>query len=102
MEIYVTQEEDSEATLTLKGRFDFGSNQQFSQMVKDLVGGGTSSLTVDLSGLIFIDSSGLEVLHMAREIFERGDGSVSLTHTRGYVQHVLQMCRFEKLFQVDW
>ena len=60
-----TREERQAAVLALFGEFDLAGIQQFETEIGKLESGEAKVLVVDLSGLDFMDSSGLRALVMA-------------------------------------
>jgi HptB-dependent secretion and biofilm anti anti-sigma factor len=100
MEINVMQT-DKNATVALKGRFDFQAHQEFRRAIDGLLRSGKAMLTVDLSQVNFIDSSALGLLLLTRESCEKAGGVVILNQPRDYVDKVLKLCHFDQLFQVQ-
>lgn len=100
MDINVSEGEKG-TTLSLNGRFDFHSHRHFRKIAEDLIAAGKSCLTVDLSGVSFIDSSALGMLLQIRDRCGKSGGKVTLLHPQNYVQRVLKLCRFQDLFRVD-
>lgn len=52
-------------TLTLQGDIDMGSSARFESGLRDALGGGLS-VELDMSGVSFMDSTGLRTLMLAR------------------------------------
>jgi sigma-B regulation protein RsbU (phosphoserine phosphatase) len=100
MEIYV-MEGEQQATLTLRGRFDLQGHQKVRNTVEELVAAGRSTLTFDLSGVSFIDSSAVGLLFLAKETCEKAGGSVRLSCPREAVDRVLKLCRLDEMFRIE-
>lgn len=100
MEMYLT-EGDRGVILSLKGRFDFQSHQRFRGTVEKLIAAGKPFVTIDLSGVDFIDSSALGMLLLARESCKNAGGRIDLAYPQEYVNRVLKLCRFDEIFQVE-
>jgi HptB-dependent secretion and biofilm anti anti-sigma factor len=85
----------------LDGRFDFTRVSQF----QDLFGGGATGgsprqWVVDLSEVVYVDSSALGVLLMLRD--RSGEGRrVVLRGARGQPRDVLLMAKFDQLFELE-
>lgn len=77
------------ATLLLTGELDLASTSSFEQRVDELLAAGTDQLVVDLSGLTFCDSVGLNGLVRAKNRCEQRGGSLRVSGTSGQVAHVL-------------
>jgi anti-anti-sigma factor len=58
-------------TLALTGELELGSANTLQAACKRLFAAGLRSLTIDLSGLMFIDSTGLAAIILANKICER-------------------------------
>lgn len=57
--------------LVLSGELDLASSPTLDEALRGICTDGTEALTVDLSGLTFMDSTGLRVLLRAKELCER-------------------------------
>lgn len=56
---------DGVAVLALEGELDASNYQDVIAQIRELVGGGTRRLVLDLAGLSYMASSGLVALHSA-------------------------------------
>lgn len=83
----VRQKEDVQI-ISLSGELDLASGQGLPDVLTDLAG---SVLVVDLTGLTFMDSSGISALVQARQ--RLGDRGTSLVRTRprGRVANTLEI-----------
>jgi anti-sigma B factor antagonist len=57
--------------LVLSGELDMASSPALEQAVRAICTDSAEALTVDLSGLTFMDSTGLRVVLLAKELCER-------------------------------
>ncbi|MEX1043179.1 MAG: STAS domain-containing protein [Acidimicrobiia bacterium] len=57
---------DGAVTLVLQGEIDFGNVATLRARLADLIRSGTGSLTVDLAGVEFVDSTTIGVLIQAK------------------------------------
>lgn len=78
---------DRTAVIAPRGAVDLSSAPLLAARVAAAAAGGAIELDVDLSGLRFIDSSGLGVLLAAHRTF---GGAVSLRGASGLVRRVLE------------
>ena len=67
-----TEHEGSGFVLSVYGELDVASSPELEKQIKRLQWAGASSITIDLSGLDFIDSTGLHVLIRAHRRAEEG------------------------------
>jgi anti-anti-sigma factor len=79
------------AHVTLQGELDLDRAGAVADQLGGLADQGASSVVVDVSGLSFIDSSGLRALLTARERLEGAGVSLKLTALSPAVERVLEM-----------
>lgn len=85
--------------VSLKGRFTFADNQLFKGLLENL-NDSVSTLDLNLSQVEFIDSAGLGMLLLALEKLEQHHGRITLRGAQGQVQQMIDISRFEDLFDV--
>ena len=88
------------ARLRLIGEMDAGTVDVFRAAIVDLRDAGEERVTLDLSELDFIDSTGLGALVGALKRFRDGDGDVTLTGVRSRVGKLLALTGLDKAFTV--
>ena len=79
------------ARVTLRGELDLDQAGTLADELSGLTTQGATSVTVDVSGLNFIDSSGLRALLSAREHLDAAGASLRLTDLSPAVERVLEM-----------
>ena len=81
----------SAAELAVFGEIDVGTADDFERQVLDQVPAGTTRLVLDLAGLGFIDSSGLQALTRIRQrLVERG-AELALRNASEVLQRMIQV-----------
>jgi anti-sigma B factor antagonist len=55
-------------TLVLTGELDIAQAEEMAEVVRRVCGNGASSITLDLSGLTFMGSTGLRMVLLARDL----------------------------------
>lgn len=94
--------ESGQAIIKLVGRFDFNTHRDFRSAYEPLVAeADIRAVTVDFSGVDYLDSSALGMLLMLRDKLGGANKSVALTGVRGNVKQVLDIANFGKLFQIS-
>jgi anti-sigma B factor antagonist len=78
-------------TLSLHGELDIYSAGELKAMLLEVVRDGTSGVTLDLSGLTFMDSTGLYMVLFGRELTERHGCDFSLIPGSPKIQHVFEL-----------
>lgn len=85
----------------MDGELDVGTAPRLGAALHRLVDDGRTSLTLDCSGLIFVDSQGLGMLvGVSRRLKEAG-GSLHLQGARNQLLRVLQLTRLDQTFMLD-
>jgi HptB-dependent secretion and biofilm anti anti-sigma factor len=101
MQVTVTKE-GSVAVLKLAGRFDFNSHREFRAAIEPLeVDGNLRAVTIDFSGVEYLDSSALGMLLMLRDNMIVAKKEVTFSGVHGNVKQVLDIANFGKLFHID-
>ncbi len=95
------QKDADKAVVKLVGRFDFNTHRDFRGAYEPLiVDAEVRSVSVDFSGVDYLDSSALGMLLMLRDKLGGANKEVALTGVRGNVKQVLDIANFSKLFQI--
>src|SRR5438067_11637862 len=79
------------ARVTLRGELDLDRAGALAEELSALTNQGATTVTIDVSGLNFIDSSGLRALLTAREQLDGAGVSLRLTALSPAVERVLDM-----------
>lgn len=82
---------DAYHTVSLAGEIDYGNVSRLRSVLLDLVQQGTGDGVVDMSGVTFIDSTGLSVLVQAKQRFESAGREMSVVGIRPRVARVLEL-----------
>lgn len=78
-------------TLELTGEFDLGVTDTVRASLTALERHGPARLLVDISGLAFMDSSGLALLVEARQSAAAAGREFAITQPRGQVRRLFQL-----------
>jgi anti-sigma B factor antagonist len=82
---------DGAVTVTLRGELDLASVGALEERLASVERDGPKRIVLDLSGLHFIDSSGLRVLLLADGRARESGHELVLTHGTDAVQRVFEM-----------
>jgi len=86
--------------LPLKGQIDLNVSAKVTEAINELIKEKPTRLVVDLSGVTYIDSSGLAVLiNGARDVEDYG-GIFMLAGVREDVRPILETARLENYFLI--
>lgn len=87
-------------TITVTGRFDFGSHQAFRDTY-DGTPERPESVVVDLKGATYLDSSALGMLLLLRDHVGGEDSHIQMVNSNSDVRKILAISNFDKLFDVS-
>jgi len=92
----------SAAVLTLVGDFDMHTVQSVGQPVEELLHDPPHDLVVDLSGVDFIDSSGIALLvKVYSRVVREGAGTMRVERTSPVARRLLEVCGLLETFGID-
>ncbi len=86
------------ARVTLSGRLTFGEKDVFRRVVEDLAENGDGDVVFDLGSMDYIDSAGLGMLLVAREVVAEHGGRTTIANAHGEVGRMLELARFADFF----
>lgn len=97
------QFEHAEGTLSahLSGQFIFSDHTKFREILNAAEDDTTQTIRIDFSGIEFIDSAGLGMLLLLRDICIKSGKRLILARPRGQVKKVFDISKFEHLFSID-
>jgi anti-sigma B factor antagonist len=81
---------DEQQTIVLKGELDMASAPLLESALSDACTGDVRDLVLDMSGVEFIDSSGLKAILHGKTLCERGQRAFSLTPATRPAQRVFE------------
>ena len=73
----------------------------FRGLLSDIKQSSCKTVVLDLSNLGWIDSAGLGMLLLTKELAEKEDLELVLRSPRGHVKSLLELGRFEKIFNIE-
>jgi anti-sigma B factor antagonist len=93
--------EDDRLVLSLRGELDLTSVPQFEREIHEAEATSPSRLVIDLSGLDFMDSTGLRALLQARERAKGESHELALRRGPRQVQRVLELTKTLDVFTFE-
>ncbi|WP_207457249.1 STAS domain-containing protein [Azospirillum sp. SYSU D00513] len=91
---------DAGTEIQLKGSMTFADHESFRDVIAAFDGPPGHRMVFDLSGLDFVDSSGLGMFIIARETAEKKKLDFSLRGARDDVRRLISVAKLHKLFKV--
>ena len=98
--MFATAERSGWTVVTVGDTLDASNAEAAKTFFRNLVDGGANRVVVDLSGLGFIDSSGLGALVTALKTARAVGGDVRLCCLTPPVRSIFQLTRLDKVFTV--
>lgn len=86
--------------VTLTGRMTLIDHEKFRNVVDAIEKSSTKLCVFDLSGLEFVDSSGLGMFLIARDVALPKEMEIQLLNAQESVRRILQIAKFQTLFSV--
>jgi len=92
---------DWENFLPLEGEIDLHRSPRLERSLTSMIKKRPEHIVVDLSGVTFIDSSGMAVLIRALQNMKQYGGSLSLQGMNDYVRPIFHTARLDQVFVID-
>ena len=86
-----SEQRDGERVIALTGELDLGTAERLAQELERAQADGESAIVLDLSGLTFIDSTGLRVIIEADEQLADGESAWAIVPGPDSVQRVFEL-----------
>lgn len=96
------QESSREAVgiLTLKGRLTVGEASSLREKVNALIAAGTTNIVLDLSGVDYIDSTGLGSMVICFTTLKKANGAAKLVNPNKRNIELLLLTKLHTIFEV--
>lgn len=92
--------DQTEMTITVDGRFDFSSHQEFRQVYENAPK-SVKRWVVDMSSATYLDSSALGMLLLLRDHAGGESSDITITGCNNDVRKILTISNFGQLFNID-
>ncbi len=89
--------DQGEATVAVNGELDMSTAPALSRSLSDVLDRHPRHVTLDLGGLVFIDSTGLTLLVRTSNRLKEHDGALQLAHPTPPVRRVLEIVGLDRL-----
>lgn len=91
---------EPEAIVSMTGRFTFTDNGTFRNLLDDIDKHTISSLTINVSGIDYVDSAALGMFLLLRDHAEKKHILLTLSGAQGQVLKIFNTSRFDQLFRL--
>ena len=99
-ELSEDQVDDATRVIAVRGEIHATTAPEFSTRLNEVLGEGISSLVIDLSGVEFIDSTGLSVLLNGLRRVTRAQGRLALVITNPTVLRLFEITKLDTTFDI--
>jgi anti-anti-sigma factor len=96
-----TRKEQQASIITITGRLDAVTAQEYEKYARNLIDGGEICLVVDLGGLDYISSAGLRSLLVTAKLLKGKGGKIRCANVNGPVKEVFTISGFGAVFPID-
>ena len=96
-----TSVEASTTVVTVRGELDIASAAELREALLRLIADEMPHLTIDGSGITFVDSSGLAVLMMAARRWEKAGRRIALRSPSQTLARIVDLTGVRRAFDVD-
>jgi anti-sigma B factor antagonist len=101
MELTKKQIQPGVVVLEMRGSIRIGANcRQIEQAVEDMIRRNETRVIFDLSGVSFIDSSGIGTFVKCLAKLKKLGGTLRLTGVKGMVEGVLKLTQIDRVLEV--
>ncbi|RJF82123.1 anti-sigma factor antagonist [Azospirillum cavernae] len=100
MDFTVTDAHDS-TEIRLHGRMTFSDHDTFRSVIAAFERPAGHRMVFDLSGLDFVDSSGLGMFIIARDTAQKKKLDFAMRGARDEVQRLITLAKLHKVFTID-
>ena len=100
MQIKTEHPAPSEAIIRPNGRMDIESSAAVRQILLDMATKGIKAVVVDLSGVQFMDSSGLSVLVSGMKALRKNGGMLGICNANPQIRTALRLTMLDRVFPV--
>lgn len=87
--------------LPLEGEIDLSRSPRVERSLDSMIKKRPDRIVVDLSGVTFIDSSGMAVLIRALQNMKEYGGKLSLSGVNDTVRPIFEIARLDQVFVID-
>jgi anti-sigma B factor antagonist len=93
-------DEGGETVLAAAGELDVHTAPELRERLSELIGTGSKTILIELSGVTFVDSTALSVLVSALKRLRQADGDLQLSSPTASVRRVFEITGLTRLFTI--
>jgi anti-sigma B factor antagonist len=89
------------ATVSLQGRITVGNANEMRRTLADALGSQPKELTIDLSSVTYMDTSGLATLMEAMRVARQQDTRLVLSSIQDQPRYLLRVTDLDHVFEIE-
>lgn len=90
---------NNSSIIKMPNRFDYSSSAEFNGAIRQILDGG-GIITLDCSGLEYIDSAGIGLLVMAQKKALAGGSKIVMINLKSAPKEILQLANLQKIIEI--
>ena len=94
------QTETTSVRIAISGEIDIENAAEVERQIVDAIGNLADEVLIDLTHLLYMDSSGLRLLMLVRSMLNKQDAMLRLCGTQGRVRALLRMTKTDTLLNL--
>ncbi len=94
------EENEGKTVVKLTGQLIASDREEFDGLINQVFTSGVKTVDLQMTDLTYMDSVGLGMLVTLRDEAEKHDANVDLVDPQGNVKALLEMARFDILFNI--
>jgi anti-sigma B factor antagonist len=92
--------DESTHLIAVRGEVHVSTAPEFSERLNEAIAGGKTGVVIDMTGVDFIDSTGLSVLLNALRRVTRNQGALALAVSNPTVLRLFEITRLDSTFDI--
>ncbi|MBQ0081354.1 MAG: STAS domain-containing protein [Alistipes sp.] len=97
---FITVKKDSNILITISGRLDTSSSDEFLREMTPVLEGDEKSVEIDCTNLEYVSSQGLRIFLMLQKKVVARQGQMTLVNLRPYIKEVFHITGFTKIINI--
>jgi anti-sigma B factor antagonist len=100
-ELVDTEVDSDTRVISVAGEIHVTTAPEFSRQLNEVIAEGVQGVVIDMSGVEFIDSTGLSVLLNGLRRVTRNDGRMALVITNPTVRRLFEITKLDSTFDIQ-
>jgi anti-anti-sigma factor len=98
---YTASNQNNAMKFALKGQFTFADNSKIRTIIEEVENNKVGSVEFNFSDVDFIDSAGLGMLLLMRDVCQEKQIPIALSNPHGQVEKIFIISKFDQLFTIN-